>query len=135
MKNKVIVENAVLECLQEIDEFEEDDDLISIAEYGGGSDESFIQGNKNALRLFALDILRKTCAIETETGILGCFDPQSTVSLDYVSVVDHSVNTSKRSRVTFRDRIIGIIIFAVLFLFLLSAFVGFMTMIRSIFGY
>ena len=83
-KKKETIESEVLECLQEIEEFEEDDDYLCIEMYGGGPDESFLKGTKNALRLFALDILRKSCEIENESGIVGCFDPASEIRIDYI---------------------------------------------------
>ena len=132
-KKKETIESEVLECLQEIEEFEEDDDYLCIEMYGGGPDESFLKGTKNALRLFALDILRKSCEIENESGIVGCFDPASEIRIDYIVASNNEGVYSKEHSTPFKEKLIGYMLFVLLIIFLISAVIGFITILKNIF--
>lgn len=131
------VEDEIFNCLKEIQKFEEDRDKIFVEEYGGGPDESCLKGTKNALRLFALDILRITCEIETASGILGCFDSSYDLRIDYVTVVDEkAIETTEKGRikVLIRDIVMWTILAFILFCLIVGFIVTFRWASSLIFG-
>jgi hypothetical protein len=133
-ESKEIIEDEVIKCLQDIEQYCEDNDFITIQEYGGAPDESFLKGTKNAIRLFALDLLRSTCDIERESGIMGGFDEHSVASIDYVHVSSDKVEFNKPFKSSFKDKFISCIFFLVITFFLLCTLMGLVWIVNIVGG-
>ena len=127
-----LVEEEVVRCMQEIKPFKKDSDYIVIEEYGGGPDESYLKGTKNALRLFALDVLRKTCGLNSESGILGEFDCGSKIRIDYISVLEGKV-IPKQKENRLKNRVTDVLVGSTLLLLLFSTIIGLITIFKWIF--
>jgi hypothetical protein len=66
-----------------IDQFDENDlknrAIFGIAQYGGGSDESFIRANKEGLELFAIELLKSA----RDTNEIISSNRRNSIPLDY----------------------------------------------------
>ncbi len=89
---------------------------FGIQQYGGGPDESFVQGNREGLIRFAKELLKASTKTEEIDGKIiyliddenEWIDDMSEVGIDYIEKVDVSGDFLENSPSTNRDGMTGI---------------------------